>query len=614
MLRNLLYKLPSFSFKFKITTPPEDQYSVWQYVILGLLVFFGCYFGLSAYAILDMNEGLYAEVAREMFVNKHFIIPYLNDVPYLEKPPLFYWLLTLSYRLFGLNDFAARFVPSTITALTCLSFMYFGRKIQSYRVGWITALILLSSLIFIMIGRTVFFDMLLALCFTITLLSFYCWYYENEPKYLYISYLFLALAVLTKGFLAVVLIPLIMLIYMWLMKTEISRYYDLFNRKALILFLAVVVPWHFIAIAVQPGFTWEYFINNQILRFFNTRVPHDYHNGPIYFYVPRVIAYLLPWSILLPFLFPWPLKLPRPFDPIKTLMWIWFLVPFIFFSLSSDKGDYYMVIAAPPLAFLIAQKIDEWMKLNSTKFLFLAFTIVSAVSVAAGFIALLFYRSSRADFASAFSGTKIPYILTGPVSFFVLVLLIYGALGIYFCYRNPGKPTIPFLLLIGFIVPSLLFYLTVRERSQFMYSQVALAKFVQAQYEHRPIYLFEDFEKLSSLVYYNQEPSVIINSKSADLYFGSTTDQGKKQFITADAFNQLIKSQTVYVALRADKQAEFEALAGKDTFCTVQKNGNVLLLSNATDDCHASLSDEEGTQKAFNLDTIKPTVTEKQKS
>jgi hypothetical protein len=92
MLDRLKGKLSLFSFQ----TEP-NSITVWQYMILGILIFFSCYYGISAYAILDMNEGLYAEVAREMLVNKHFIIPYLNNVPYLEKPPLLYDNPQLSY-------------------------------------------------------------------------------------------------------------------------------------------------------------------------------------------------------------------------------------------------------------------------------------------------------------------------------------------------------------------------------------------------------------------------------------------------------------------------------------------------------------------------------------
>src|SRR5262249_31524482 len=160
-----------------------------------------------------------------------------NNVPYLEKPPLFYWLVAISYRLFGVNVFAARVVPSTITALMCLSMLFLGKKLSMPRVGWSAAIILLTSLVFIIIGRVLFFDMLLTLCISLSLFSFYCWYQETSINYLYLTYLFLALAILTKGLLALVLVPLIILIFLYFMKAERARYRELFDKRAVILFL-----------------------------------------------------------------------------------------------------------------------------------------------------------------------------------------------------------------------------------------------------------------------------------------------------------------------------------------------------------------------------------------
>jgi 4-amino-4-deoxy-L-arabinose transferase-like glycosyltransferase len=104
MIRSMMskIKLPSFSFSF--TTTPSNM-ELWQTLFLGLLIFVGCFYGIGSYAILDMNEGLYAEVAREMLVNHHWIIPHLNGVSYLEKPPMLYWLIALSYKIFGINAF-----------------------------------------------------------------------------------------------------------------------------------------------------------------------------------------------------------------------------------------------------------------------------------------------------------------------------------------------------------------------------------------------------------------------------------------------------------------------------------------------------------------------------
>jgi 4-amino-4-deoxy-L-arabinose transferase-like glycosyltransferase len=599
MLHFLRNKWPSFSFQLE-TSPNYIQ--SWQYILLGFLTFFCCYFGISSYAILDMNEGLYAEVAREMLVNKHIIIPYLNNVPYLEKPPLLYWLIALSYRLFGINDFAARVVPSTFLALSCLSVFYVGKKLQTPRVGFIGSIILLTSFVFVLMGRIVFFDMLLTFLVAGCLFSFYFWYQENKKSYLYLSYIFLGLSVLTKGFFTVGLLPLVAITFLFLMKEPKSTYKALLDKKAIIIFLIIILPWHLIAMLSFPQFTGEYLINNQILRFFNARIPHDYHTGPIYFYIPRVIAYLLPWSILLPFLF-FPLKIKRPFDSLKTFLWTWFFVMLLFFSLSGDKGDYYLVIGIIPLAYLLAQKIESWFVEGKSRWLIIAFFGVILALGVAGILSLLFYQGTPADFGAQLAGDKIPIFLNGPIFLLLLTIILYGVAGIYLTRKNPGKPIIPFLFLSGLIIPVILFYITLKERTQFMYSQVALAKFIQAQYEHRDVYLYQDFEAVSSFVFYNREPSPIIDTQSSDLYFGSKTKQGKNQFISLNDFLAKAKTESLYIVMKANKLEGFEKIAGKNLFCVVQRNGTVLLLSNAQADCHATI--EVGQQKEINLDDLK---------
>jgi len=599
MLQRLRDKLPSFS--FQLLTSPNSM-ETWQYFILGFFIFFSCYYGLASYAILDMNEGLYAEAAREMLVNKHFIIPYLNKVPYLEKPPLLYWLIALSYKIFGVNEFAARVIPSTFTALTCLSVFFAGKKLQTTRTGFIASIILLTSIVFIMIGRVVFFDMLLTFFISGSLFLFYFWTQETRSGYLYSSYIFLGLAILTKGFLAMVLIPIIMIIFLFLMKADKEHYKALFNKKALILFLMITLPWHLLAMFSFAQFTWEYFINNQILRFFNLRFPHDYHTGPIYFYVPRTIAYLLPWSIFLPFLF-WPLKLKRPFEPLQAFLWTWFLVMFVFFSLSGDKGDYYLVIGIIPLAWLLAQKIESWFVEEESRWLKFGFYLIALGLSIAGIVSLTLYLNTNPQAASQPGGDKIPMVLSGPLMFLVLAIMIYGAAGFYLCRKNKSNPMIPFLLMAGLTIPLLVFFITLRERLQVMYSQVALAKYVKAQYEHRPVYLYQNFEGVSSFVFYNQEASTMVDSHSSDLYFGSQTEEGKGKFISLDEFLNAAKKSSLYIIMRANKLAEFEKTAGKNNFCTVIHNGNVILLSNSHEDCRPLI--QVGEQKDIDLEDLK---------
>lgn len=573
MIRALISKvrLPSFSFSF--ATMPNEVAS-WQLVFLGIILFIACFYGIGSYAILDMNEGLYAEVAREMVMNNHWIIPHLNGVSYLEKPPLLYWLIAIGYKIFGINAFGARIIPSAATAMTALSLFYLGKKTENLRTGWIAALILLSSIVFLMIGRTVFFDPLFIFLLSASLLAFY---FEN----INLGYIFLALAVLTKGVVAIILAGIILGIYLWMIGAPHERFRELLDRRAITLFLIIVLPWHILAALVEPRFIWEYIINQQFLRFFNLANPHDYHTGPIYYYIPRVLACLLPWSIFLLFTV-WPLKLKRPFEHLTAFLWVWFAVIFVFFSLSANKGDYYLALGAPPLAYIIARKIEAWINQNNARWVGVIYGLFTVAFSGAGVYAIV-------------SPDLVPSIYQGSVLLLVFILIAFAVGGIYFCWKNKNNVLLPVLLLALLVIPLISCYLSIRENSQFLYSQRTLAQYVKNQYQAKPVYLYQDFEGFSSFVFYVGFPCPVVDSHSSDLYYGSTTSKGKSQFLTtADFFNKS-KTQFLYLVMHREQLPEFQKLADAKPFCAVAQNKRVVLLSNSPEDCQAVL--QTGEQK-----------------
>lgn len=567
-----------------LETPDSQKLQTWHYVVLAVFGLIFCYYGVGAYPILDMNEGLYAEIAREMLVTGNYLIPHLNGVPYLEKPPLLYWLIALSFHAFGINAFAARVVPCTAMLFAGVFTFYFLRKTKSERCAWLASLMLFTSAGFVVIGHVVFFDMLLTTLIIGSMVFFYLWYANENTLYLYLSYGFLGFAVLTKGFVALVLLFLIAIFFLRAVGVEKEKYKAFFNKKAMALFLAIILPWHILGMLFQSGFTWEYFVNDQILRFFNLRIPHDYHHGPLYYYIPRLIVYILPWSVLLPMVFRWPIRFQLKADPFRTFCWIWFLTMFLFFSLSGDKGSYYMVIGTPPLIYLLALKIDQWFEEGKAHWLRLVFLLIAGAETAAALIALLFYQGSRLS-TSPMTGNTVPYMLNSDVMIFFIVMAVLFSVGFYFTQKNSQKPLLPFLLLCVLMIPALVFFVAIKEKTATYYSQAALGRYVKAQYEAHPVYLYRDFERISSFVFYDQQICPVVDSLSKDLYFGSTTKQAKGLFITGAQLMAVAQKQSVYVVTRKANFASFEQLPGANQFCAVQQNGDVLLLSNAAQDC-----------------------------
>src|SRR4051812_18044134 len=100
------------------------------FILVTLFILFGFYYGLSMYGLANNNEGLYAEIAREMYLSHQYIVPTLNGMPYIEKPPLLYWLINLCFHCWGVGTFAARFVPATCGIIVCFSLVFFTQQIK----------------------------------------------------------------------------------------------------------------------------------------------------------------------------------------------------------------------------------------------------------------------------------------------------------------------------------------------------------------------------------------------------------------------------------------------------------------------------------------------------
>ena len=128
-------------------------------------------YGLDAYGVLNNNEALYAEMAREMLEGGSFGVPTLNGVPYLEKPPLLPWLAAAASALFGPSEIALRCVPVAATAALIFATARFAAGHVRPAVGWLSGLILASSFCQLVVQRTLLPDVLLALFFSLGILA-----------------------------------------------------------------------------------------------------------------------------------------------------------------------------------------------------------------------------------------------------------------------------------------------------------------------------------------------------------------------------------------------------------------------------------------------------------
>ncbi len=528
--------------------------------------------GLGGHALLDNNEGLYAEIPREMLAAgdwRHWIIPHLNGLPYMEKPPLLFWLTALSFSLFGMTEFAARLVPA-LSALGCVALLLqFGVSQNKPLAGRMAALMFVTGVGVCAMARVLMFDMLLTVMLTGALMHAYRAVQAPPAGVLRrrcqrLALTFLALAVLAKGLVAIVLFGLVtgaLLLERQRSSLGFMRACgQWFEPVGVCIFLAIAAPWHIAASLVEPIFAWFYFVNEHVLRFLGKRLPHDYYAGPWWYYLPRMAIYLFPWSFMLPSLLlrtpaeaaarrsPAPV-VPDPAQPALTrFMWIAWVAPLVFFSISEAKANYYLVAVMPFAALHLVLALEK------RGFLAGAAAALPGVLVALVSVALWITFGLRAAavqrLVSIGGMDERQFVL---MAFAVATMVALAAAGV--AWRVARIGLLAYLMLPALVV-AILALVTVAAEP--LISTRSLAHFVRDALPGHTVYLYRNFEEQSSLPFYLATPVAVIDSRSSDLYWGNKL-RPNDWLITEAQFAEHLPQQKVAVAVMDRQMKDFQA-------------------------------------------------------
>jgi 4-amino-4-deoxy-L-arabinose transferase-like glycosyltransferase len=318
-------------------------------------------FDLGGAALFEPDEGRNAERAREILVLDNWVIPHENFLPALDKPMFFYWLIALSFKLFGIAEWPAR-LPSALAALGCLFVVYrFVRERYGLWEALWSALILATSLEFFVYSRLVILDTTLTFFTTVAFFAFYSAVETDNAttrrRHCLLLYLALACATLLKGLTGILLPGMVAFCYLALTKRwRFVGRVDLLLGA--VLYLAIVLPFYLWAEARHPGYLEYYFWEEHFLRFFTPRFQRD---EPWYFFFVILASGFFPWTFLLP-------QVARHCwknysDDKNLYLALWIVLPFVFFSLSRSKLPHYLLPIFPPLsivtAIVFAKRIRE---------------------------------------------------------------------------------------------------------------------------------------------------------------------------------------------------------------------------------------------------------------
>lgn len=353
-------------------------------------------------AVIDYDEGHYSQVALQMAKRGDWITPYANGVRYLEKPPLMYWVTAASFRVFGANEFALRLPTAlAVIALVWLVSLTAGRA-SGPQAAIIAGLGTAFSVGTYLFTREALHDIWLVLFITLAMFAFLEWYRDplHPRRHALLFYAALAGAAMTKSLLGVAF-PVGIVAVFFLLSREWPKWRTLHALPGSLLFLVLAVPWHWLAAIRNQGFLFDFFVNEQVLRFLGK------HDPPVLWSLPLLTF----WALILVWFFPWTAFLPAAFAAIRapasggaralaTLALAWAGVVLGFFSIS-DRLEHYAFPMLPALALLVGMALSRTDDGAVVRWAFRGLAILGVAVLAAGLGAGLWFVAAGPGFATA---------------------------------------------------------------------------------------------------------------------------------------------------------------------------------------------------------------------
>ncbi|HEV3254064.1 MAG TPA: glycosyltransferase family 39 protein [Candidatus Acidoferrales bacterium] len=335
-------------------------------ILILLALSAGIYAGTAGWpALLDSSDAAHAEAAREMAQSGDWTILHINGIRYLEKPPLHYWLVAASYKLFGVSAFSTR-LPLALAVVGLVLMVYvFARTWFGEKAGFYAGLVMCTAPGTFLFTRIMIPEAIYALEFTGIFYLFLRGWTGTLPRraaYWGVAAL-MALAFLTRSLVGVVFPAGILFLFLvatggW------RRWRELPFLSGGLIFLAIAAPWHIAAGLRAPGFFWFYFLNEQVLRALGMRYPHDYEAVPLLIWWASHVIWFFPWVIFAPYAlreFPRP-RTWRQLDAsgqARLLVFAWAGFILLFFSWTASRMEYYSFSGWPAIAILLGLGLER---------------------------------------------------------------------------------------------------------------------------------------------------------------------------------------------------------------------------------------------------------------
>ena len=335
-------------------------------LLLGLFLL-GYLLPMGTHGLWIPDETRYAQISQDMLLSGNWISPHFMSLRYFEKPVAGYWMIALGQALFGDNLFGVRIASAISTGLSVMLCYLIARRLWNEpRKSFACALLYMSFTV--VAGQAGYANLDPQFTFWVNLSLVALWFALDSATRArrLIAWATLGLACgmgfLTKGFLAWLLPVLIAL--PWMLWQKRWRELLIYGPLAIAVAIAVSLPWALAVHAQEPDYWRFFFWHEHIRRFASEDAQHD---APWWFYLPLLVAFSLPWVVLLPSALRQAWQTRRQANIAFLLLWL--LMPLLFFSLSNGKLPTYIMPCLLPLALLLGHALADRLRLEQGRVL-----------------------------------------------------------------------------------------------------------------------------------------------------------------------------------------------------------------------------------------------------
>ena len=558
---------------------------------------------------MDDVDAVQAQIGRNMLTSGDWVTARLDGIPYLEKGPLIYWLIAISYQIFGVHDWAAR-IPVVVSALvlawitTAFGAWAFGRQAGLY-----AGLCISTCIGLFLFTRVLIPDVMVTACMALSMWAFLLAIDEEERhprRWAFVLAATLGVSLLLKSLVGVVFPVAAAVVYLaitrQLWQPKVWKRLHLWSGAAIAILIAA--PWHVLATLRNPpyfdfsmrsvpgeyhGFLWFFFMNEQVLRFLNLRYPRDYDTMPRALFWLLHLVWLFPWSVY----FPAVAKLDfRPRDRagrtrLLALCWTGFIL--VFFTFSTTQ-EYYSMPCYPALALLLGSAMaagGAWIR-RGTRVLF--FVLLAAAIAAGGLYLMVRNLPAPGDISSALKLHPGAYKLSlGHIEDLTLASFAYlrlplvaaaiafliGALG---TLRVTGERAFYATALMA-----VLFFQAARMALVVFDPYMSSRPLAEALIQAPPGRLIVDhhYYTFSSVFFYTNREALLLNGRINNMVYGSYAPGAPNVFIDDDQWTKMwLAEARCYLVASRSAMPRLEKLVGRERLFVLALSGGKVVLMN----------------------------------